>query len=54
MPVRSKKNKRKAVDEPKKKFEKAIKKKKITCCLCKSFGHNKKGCFRVVSAKMNF
>ncbi|PHT58298.1 hypothetical protein CQW23_00661 [Capsicum baccatum] len=40
------KNRKKAKDEPvKKKFEKATRKdRKITCFVCKSIGHNKKGC----------
>ncbi|KAG5570772.1 hypothetical protein H5410_060538 [Solanum commersonii] len=46
IPGRLGKNKRKDSDEPvKKKFGKAIRKgRKMKCSVCKTFGHNKKGC----------
>ncbi|KAH0771575.1 hypothetical protein KY290_015556 [Solanum tuberosum] len=46
MPGRPGKNKRKDSDEPyKKKFGKATRKgRKMKCFVCKTFGHNKKGC----------
>ncbi|KAG5570413.1 hypothetical protein H5410_060179 [Solanum commersonii] len=46
MPGRPGKNRRKDSDEPvKKKFGKATRKgRKLKCSVCKTFGHNKKGC----------
>ncbi|KAH0746253.1 hypothetical protein KY285_007910 [Solanum tuberosum] len=46
MPGRPGKNRRKGSDEPvKKKFGKATRKgRKMKCSVCKTFGHNKKGC----------
>ncbi|PHT72154.1 hypothetical protein T459_22939 [Capsicum annuum] len=51
MPGRLGKNRKKAKDEPvKKKFGKATRKeRKMTCSLCKSIGHNKKGCPILIS-----
>jgi len=54
MPGRPGKNRRKDSDEPvKKKFGKATRKgRKMKCSVCKTFGHNKKGCPTLVSCAL--
>nr|XP_009772177.1 PREDICTED: uncharacterized protein LOC104222633 isoform X1 [Nicotiana sylvestris] len=45
MPDRPKKNRKRAQDEPTKKFGKRSRKRTpMTCSNCKTIGHNKKGC----------
>jgi len=55
MPGRPKKQRRKAADEPKKKFGKGTRiGRQMRCSLCKTLGHNKKGCPSAVSINVCF
>ncbi|OIT38859.1 hypothetical protein A4A49_64504 [Nicotiana attenuata] len=55
MPGRPKKKRTKAADEPKKKFGKGTRiGRQMRCSLCKTLGHNKKGCPSAVSINVCF